>query len=153
MVKRDYLWVVCTFDSEESNLQVKKKKEQEIFKILEHSDFKLRQLIKDEFERIALFLFGKILGDVYLNRLAIIYANVRIKTFLIRCRKKHKKEIVLLIYFMRLCEYFRVDIYYCGSTLKRCKEYIKETFINTKINENVSNILKELGDLQEEEQD
>ncbi|KJP85496.1 hypothetical protein AK88_04892 [Plasmodium fragile] len=143
MARKDYIWIVCKFYCGNKRGAVSKKQEEEVFKILESSNMPLNVLIKEEFDRKATMLYGKIYKSLIFSRFLVIFANLRLRLFIIRTSNKFKQDISLLSQFVTLCDdYLDVQVLYIGVTLLKCKRFLMNLFIQLKIEENIPIIMK-----------
>ncbi|EUD68939.1 hypothetical protein C922_00630 [Plasmodium inui San Antonio 1] len=143
MARKDYIWILCKFYCGKKRGVVTKKQEEEIFKILESSSMPLNVMIKEEFDRKATTLYGKIYKSLIFSRFVVIFANLRLRLFIIRTSNRFKQDISLLAQFVTLCDdYLDVQILYIGVTLLKCKRFLKNLFIQLKVEENISMIMQ-----------
>ncbi|SCO69837.1 conserved Plasmodium protein, unknown function [Plasmodium vivax] len=148
MARKDHIWILCKFYCGNKRGVVSKKKEEKVFKILESSHIALPVLIKEEFERKATMLYGKIYKSLIFSRFFVNFANLRLRLFIIRTSNKFRQEISLLTQFVTLCDdSLDVQILYIGVTLLKCKRFLKNLFIQLKLEENIPLIMKELEHL------
>ncbi|CRH02503.1 conserved Plasmodium protein, unknown function [Plasmodium relictum] len=144
MVKKDNIWIVCKLYCEENNEIENKKKKEDIFEVLENSNTSLSVWIKEEFDKKAILLYGRIFKSILFSRFYIIFTNLKLRIFIIRTSNKYKREVTLLAQAVTICDYLRVKILYSGVTLCKCKRFLKDLFIKLKIEDNIPAILKEL---------
>ncbi|GAB68913.1 hypothetical protein PCYB_143410 [Plasmodium cynomolgi strain B] len=143
MARKDNIWILCKFYCGKKRGVVSKKQEEEIIKILESSSTPLTVLIKEEFDRKATTLYGKIYKSLIFSRFLVIFANLRLRLFIIRTSNKFKQDISLLAQFVTLCDdYMDVQVLYIGVTLLKCKRFLKNLFIQLKVEENIPIIMK-----------
>ncbi|GAW83457.1 hypothetical protein, conserved [Plasmodium gonderi] len=145
MARKDNIWILCRFYYGGKNGVLGKKQEEEIYKILESSNTPLSIIIKEEFDKKAGILYGKIYKSLIFSRFLIIFASLKLRLFIIRTSNKYKEDVSLLAQFVTLCDdYLDVQVLYIGVTLLKCKRFLKDLFIKLKIEENIPSILKEL---------
>ncbi|SCP03364.1 conserved Plasmodium protein, unknown function [Plasmodium malariae] len=145
MVKKDNIWILCKFYCKENEGMLNKKQEDDIFKILENSNTPLSILIKEEFDKKATILYGKIFKSILFSRFFVTFANLKLRLFIIRTSNKYKREVSLLSQFVTLCgSNLSVQVLYIGVTLCKCKRFLRDLFIRLKIEDNIPTILKEL---------
>ncbi|CDU20604.1 conserved Plasmodium protein, unknown function [Plasmodium yoelii] len=145
MVKKDSIWILCRFDYFDKENFANNNEQNKILKILQNVNIPLSSIIKEEYEKKGLILFGEIFKSIIFSRFQIIFTNIKFRIFIIRASNKYKNEISLLSQFVTICDdRFSVQLLYIGVSLNRCKKYIKELFIRLKIEESIPLILKEL---------
>ncbi|CRG97643.1 conserved Plasmodium protein, unknown function [Plasmodium gallinaceum] len=144
MVKKDNIWMLCKLCYKENNEIKNENKEEDIYKILENLNIPLSSFIKEEFDKKAILLFGRIFKSILFSRFYIVFANLKLRIFIIRTSNRYKREVSLLTRFVTICDDIRVKILYSGVTLCKCKRFLKELFIKLKIEDNIPTILKEL---------